>query len=582
MEEKTSFFKALRRTIYFLSFFASFFIFTSTTANAASLYFSPASGKFGVADTFTVTVFVNTQDEAINNAEATINFPTDLLSAVSASQADSVFSLWIQPVTISNSEGTIIFIGGVPTPGYTGKSGKILSAVFKVKKSGKALLNFSSASVRANDGKGTDELSSVGSAQFVLGETTVPTSEPKLTPTPAQPNTPAAPDISSPTHPDQNKWYSEKDVVLIWSFPTGIKSDRVLFSKLFEVVPTITYTPPISSKNLKGVEDGIWYFLAQLRNANGWGQIGNFKVQIDTQKPNINIQEAPREDLAYPKVKFFFSASDSRSGIDYYNVLIDNLPAQVWRDDGSHIYETQALDPGKHVIIAKVFDKAGNSLTDSLEFNISSINSPKITDYPDDLTVGQRLFIKGLSYPDAEVTVWFQKDKGESKKQVMGTDKSGIFSTIFEEKLEEGVYSVWAEVRLKDAKSGPGNKITIGVRQPTFLRIGSWLVSFLAVVITLVALLILLLVILWYAWFKYKQFKNKMKKEVEVVEQTIHAAFDELRESTQKHVSTLEKVKLKRDLTREEAKILLQLKNQLNAAEKHINHEMEQIERDMR
>jgi len=580
MEEKKAFFKSLRLAIYFLSFFASFFIFTGATAKAASLYFSPASGKFDAGNIFTVSVLVNTQSAAINNAEATVNFPAEFLSVISVSQSNSIFSLWPQSVVFSNSAGTISFNGGLPTPGFNGSSGKIFSAVFRVKKAGTASLVFSGASVRANDGKGTDVLSSVGSAQFTLGAI-APTSEPKLTPTPAQPNTPAAPVISSPTHPDENKWYSEKDVVLIWSLPTGIKSDRVLFSKLFEVVPTITYTPPISSKTLANIEDGIWYFLAQLRNANGWGQIGNFKVQIDTQKPNINIQEVPREDLAYPKVKFFFSASDSRSGIDYYNVLIDNLPSQVWRDDGSHIYETQALDPGRHVIIAKVFDKAGNSLTDSLEFNISSINPPKITDYTDDLTAGQRLFIKGLSYPDAEVTVWFQKDKGEPKKQVMGTDKDGVFSTIFEEKVEEGVYSVWAEVRLKDAKSGPGNKITTGVRQPTFLRIGSWLISFLAVSITLMALIILLFLLLWYAWYKYRHFKTKIKEEIESTNKTVHRAFDDLRENMRKQIGLLEKVKLKRDLTREENRILLQLKNQLNNAELSIRTEIEKIERDV-
>ncbi len=580
MEEKKRFFSSLRQTIYFLFFLVSLFIFTGATADAASLYFSPASGRFVVGDVFTVSVFVNTQDEAINNAEATINFPTEFLSVGSVNQLGSIFSLWVQPVAFSNSGGTISFNGGLPTPGFNGKAGKFFSAVFKVKKAGTATLSLSSAAVRANDGKGTNVLSSAGSAQFILVETaTSPISEPV---TPAKPNSPAAPDISSPTHPDQNKWYSEKDVTLIWPVPAGTTGDRVLLSKIFGVVPTITYTPPVSSKKLTDVEDGVWYFLAQLRNVNGWGQIGNFRIQIDTQRPNINIQEVPREDMAYPKIKFFFAANDSRSGIDYYEVQIDNLQSEIWRDDGSHTYETRVLEPGRHVIIAKVFDKAGNSLTDSLEFNIASINPPKITDYPEDLTVGQRLFVKGLSYPDAEVTVWFQKDRGESKKQIMGTDKNGVFSTIFEEKVEEGVYSVWAEVRLKDAKSGPSDKITIGVRKPTFLRIGSWLVSFLAVVITLLGLILLLLLILWYAWYKYRQFKTKIKEEIESTNKTVHKAFDSLRENMRKQIGLLEKVKLKRDLTKEEQRILAQLKDQLNNAELTIRKEIENIEQELK
>lgn len=574
----------MRRTIYFLSFFASFFVFTGATANAASLYFSPASGKLGVGATFTVSVFVNTQNEAINNAEATINFPTDLLSAISASQAGSIFSLWVQPVAISNSAGTITFNGGLPTPGYTGASGKILSAVFKVKKSGAASLNFSSASVRANDGKGTDILSSAGAAQFALGEIvpSAPT-EPQPAPTapPVKSNTPAAPEISSPTHPDPTKWYSTNDVTLTWPVPAGITQTRTLLDKLPTTVPTVTYTSPISSKEIEDIEDGEWYFHVQLRNANGWGQISNFPIKIDTQKPSLEINEIPREDLTYPKVKFSFTASDAMSGIDQFEVQIDNDQPQIWRDDGSHVYETSALDPGRHTLIVKVFDKAGNYSTDSLEFNVASINPPEIKDYPKELTVGQMMFVKGESYPDAQVTVWFQKDKGEPKKQEVKSDKDGLFSTIFVDKLEEGVYSIWAEAQLKGAKSGSSNKITIGVRQPTFLRIGSWLISFLAVVITLLALILFLLLILGYAWYKYREFKTKIQTDIKQVEQTIHKEFDMLRENVRKQIAVLEKVKFKRDLTKEEEKILVQLKKQLNSAEDYIRKEMEKIEKEI-
>ncbi|MEK7131697.1 MAG: hypothetical protein AAB797_03125 [Patescibacteria group bacterium] len=584
MEEKKRVFNSLRRTIYFLSFLAAFFIFTGVTANAASLYFSPNSGKFGVADTFTVSVYVNTQDEAINNAEATINFPTDLLSAISASQAGSIFSLWVQPVTISNSDGSVTFNGGVPTPGYKGASGKILSAVFKVKKSGKASLTFSSASVRANDGKGTDILTSAGTAQFTLGEI-LPTTpvEPKPAPTapPVKSNTPAAPEISSPTHPDPTKWYSANDIALAWPLPSGITQTRVLLGQIPVVVPTVTYTSPISSKEIEEIEDGQWYFHAQLRNANGWGQVSHFPIKIDTQKPNLEVNEVPREDITYPKVKFSLTASDAMSGIDQFEVQIDNAQSQTWNDDGSHVYETSALDPGRHTLIVKVFDKAGNSVVDSLEFNISAINPPEITDYPKDLTVGQMLFVKGLSYPNADVTVWFQKDKEEPVKQEVKTDKDGVFSTIFEEKVEEGIYSIWAEVQARGAKSGPSDKITIGVRQPTFLRIGSWLVSFLAVVITLISLILLLLLILWYAWYKYRQFKIKIQKDIKQVEQTIHKEFDMLRENVRKQIAVLEKVKFKRDLTKEEEKILVQLKKQLNSAEDYIRKEMEKIEKEI-
>ncbi len=65
------------------------------------------------------------------------------------------------------------------------------------------------------------------------------------------------------------------------------------------------------------------------------------------------------------------------------------------------------------------------------------------------------------------------------------------------------------------------------------------------------------------------------------VEKGIHKAFDILRESARKQVSGLEKVKLKRELTKEEGRILNQLKNQLNEAEEFINKEVEKIEREL-
>ncbi len=578
----------IKRLFFILSVFSCFFV--AQSVHAATLFFSPSSGKFGVGDTITVGAYVNTSDQTINNAEAVINFPTEYLSAVSASQANSVFSLWVQPVTISNGAGTISFNGGVPTPGYTGKSGRILTAVFKVLKTGSATITFNSASVRANDGLGTDILSGAGSATFTLGEVVPPKPGDEQTPPPTQtpptqpvkPNTPPAPRVTSETHADSTKWYSAKDVKLAWPLPEGITGTGILLDTIPNSTPTVVYTSPISSKEISGVDDGIWYFHVQLRNGNGWGQTGHFRLQIDTKRPEVLIvTEKVRDDFTNPKVQFNVEATDSLSGIDYYEVQVDNSPSYIWRDPGDHVFETTPLDPGRHVLIMKAFDKAGNSLTDSVEFNVATIDAPVITDVPEDPTTGQILFVKGTTYADAQVSIYSQRGREEPQKHVVQSDKDGKFSTFFEEKLDEGVYSVWAEVTLKGVTSEESNKVTLAVQQLTFLKIGSWLVSFLTVIITLFALMMLLLLVAGYAWYRYKQFKNKMKKEVVVVERAIHAAFDELRESTRKQVSTLEKVKLKRDLTREESRILVQLKNQLNAAEKHINSEIEKIEKDM-
>lgn len=147
---------------YFLSIFllvAFSLLFTQKTY-AATLSISPSSVDVSVGKTVTVKVFVNTLDKSINNAEATILFPTDLLSVTSIGKSSSIFSLWVEEPKFSNSTGTITFNGGVPNPGFSGSNGYIASVTFKAKKKGTASILFSDGAVRENDGLGTNILTS--------------------------------------------------------------------------------------------------------------------------------------------------------------------------------------------------------------------------------------------------------------------------------------------------------------------------------------------------------------------------------------------------------------------------------------
>jgi len=85
------------------------------------------------------------------------------------------------------------------------------------------------------------------------------------------------------------------------------------------------------------------------------------------------------------KNKSYFDASDKTSGIDHYEVKVDNGEYANWLDDGTHVYEIQNNIPGRHTLYAKAVDKAGNYLENSIEFNIDSINPPTITEYSKEL-----------------------------------------------------------------------------------------------------------------------------------------------------------------------------------------------------
>ena len=96
--------------------------------------------------------------KSINNGEATIQFPVDMLEVVSVTKGSSIFTLWVEEPKFSNTTGKISFNGGVPTPGFTGASGYIATVTFKAKKQGTASIIFSDGAVRENDGLGTDIL----------------------------------------------------------------------------------------------------------------------------------------------------------------------------------------------------------------------------------------------------------------------------------------------------------------------------------------------------------------------------------------------------------------------------------------
>ena len=560
-------------------------LFFPVVVEAATLYFSPSSGSYNVGGTFSVGAYVSSADKAMNAASGTAFFSREQLEIISLSKTGSIFSLWVQEPSFSNSAGTINFEGIAFNPGFTGASGKLITVNFRVKEAGVAVLNFSSGSVLANDGQGTNILTSLGNAQFSLGGVAQPGAPEAVTPAELS-GTPQAPEISSPTHPDPTRWYPLDAAKFTWALPADATGARLLVGRISNAVPTVTYIPAISSRELDNLlDDGIWYFSVRLSNDAGWGAISRFRFQIDTEKPTqLIITEIVRADRTDPKVKFIFDASDRTSGIDHYEVQIDNDASQTWQDDGTRTYVTPILGPGKHLLIAKAVDKAGNSLADSVEFEIGALEPPVITEYPKQLSSGESLVVKGTTkYPDAQTAVWFEREGEEIKSQTVGNDAKGNFTLVAEEKLKDGIYKVWAEViDDRGAKSAPSEKVTISIERSAFLKLGSWAVNLLAVAVPLVALVFILLFIIWHGWHKFSLLRKKLKKEVREAESALHKAFDLLKEDIGEQIKMLEKTRTKRQLTEEEGKITKQLKKDLDDAEKFVRKEIEDIEKEVK
>jgi len=561
--------------IYKIALIILFLGMLPVAAEAATLYFSPSSGSHAVGTTFSVSIYVSSADQAMNAASGVISFPQDKLEATSLSKTGSIFTLWVQEPSFSNSAGTINFEGIVLNPGFTGAAGKIITINFRAKAAGSALVNFSSGSVLANDGKGTNILTSLGNAQFSLGY--VGPTVPEATTPSAVSGAPSAPQISSPTHPDPNKWYAKKDAKFTWSLPSDVTSVRLLVGKIPAAIPTVVYTPAINEKEVTNLDDGIWYFHVQLRNASGWGEISHFRFQIDTQPPEpFEIKFVDGKETTHPQPTLAFETTDEMSRIDYYEVKIDQeSPIKIRETE----YKMPVQTLGKHTVIIKAVDRAGNYTLAMTEINILPIEAPIITDYPHELLPASILSIKGTALPEVTIRVYIQKDEKEIKTGETKSDKEGRWTYIEVEPVEKGIYEVWAEaIDSSGAKNRSLEKVTILVSPPAFIRIGKLAIDYLMTIITLLVLILILVLGVIWSWQKIKEKRKKMRKEISEAEKALYQAFKALKQETEEQVAKLDG---KSGLNEREKKICDDLKEALKISEKFIGKEIKDIEKEL-
>lgn len=577
MEEKRRLkFRIIFKGLLLLALFVLVNIFFNIKhADAASLYFSPRSGTYAVGKSFSVGVYVSTSDSA-NAFQGTINFPQDKLQITSLSKSGSIISLWVQEPSFSNSEGTAHFEGVVPNPGYTGSNGKLITINFKVKSSGDAHLGFNDGAVLANDGQATNILSSAGVADFILATASqAPTSD-------SGSSGPNAPKVWSTSHPDQNKWYSDNNPKFEWTLQSGVNAVSYLITASSASNPGTVPDPLTSSRAYKGIADGTSYFHIRFKNSAGWGAISHLKFQIDSVSPTVpKITFLPALPDS-PSTRVYFEATDALSGIDYYEVAIDNaVPTKVSSANISasapHIVSTD--QPGKHLLLVKAYDYAGNYSEATAEFIVTTLTPPKINDI-NNINEQELLHVSGETYPDSFVDI-FLKDpiNNTLSKQSTKSNGFGFFNLVWPDSLSKGSYEISGTVtNEKGDKSKRSEPIKFSVKSAWLSLLMSYIVNFLSPVVILLSLLFAVLFLLWYAWHKFHAFRKKLLLSLKVTEDDLHKAFDTLRESVRKRIIFLEKTKTKRELTLEEEKLMKQLRNDLDGVEKTVKKQIQRIE----
>lgn len=334
-----------------------------TFAAGATLYLSPTSGSFISESTFDISILVNTGDQAINAVSVDLEFPPDKLQIVRSEPSSSVISVWIAQPTFSNKDGRISLTGGLPTPGVNSSAANIITIQFRAKNAGVAKIHFSSNSkVLANDGNGTNILSSTNDSTFNI------TAKPQ-----------AGPTISSPTHPDQNSWYNNNSPSFNWDGGTGVEAISYEFDRNPSTEPDTTAETFVTATSMKTQDDGTWYFHLRIKAEGVWSGTGHYKTQIDTTPPaKFSPVVDPSRAKVSERVITTFQTTDALSGINYYEIKVESMEGQAGESglftEQQSPYVLPTLIEGEYRVIVRAFDKAGNITEGSADVRVSNLS----------------------------------------------------------------------------------------------------------------------------------------------------------------------------------------------------------------
>lgn len=581
-------FKKLRRNKSRIKFLAVllFLVFNfsqvhvkNAKAASASLYLAPASGTYVIGGSFSVSIKVNSGGgEGINAAEGVINYDTNLLDATAVSNGGSIFPFWtVQPAI---SGGTIRFGGGLPPPAYTGAAGHIIKITFKAKKAGKAAVRFASGAVLANDGKGTNILSSMGSASYVISpkvdapKQSKPASDKQESKAPEKEYN--KPIIKSETHPDTEKWYNNNNVKFSWELPSGATGVSIDFNQEPISDPGPKSDGDFNSKEYKDAEDGVWYLHLKFKDSRKWGTIAHYKIMIDTEAPlpfEIFIPEI--EIGEWPVMQF--SAKDERSGLKKYEILAGALDGEVYELEADKTeFQLRDLNVGEHTAIVKAIDNAGNERIASVNFSINALESPKIKNYPREIKPNDNFYVNGTAPADSEILLFIQKSNGDIYKDAVRSDINGDWFYLSLEKFDKGRYIFWAVAKNNNGiKSIPSKKISFLATPPVFAVIGSFVINYFTV---LVSLLFMIFLIIALILFIFIAIKRKLKKETIEIEQVLHDNLKIYASDIDKEFLRLSKYERKTEYKQEKLKTKTILKKKIESAEKKILKEIKDVE----
>lgn len=500
--------------------------FAARTASAATLSVSADPASVAVGGTVDLTVTIDTEGVAVNAAQATLQFPGDLLEVSSVDAADSIFNFWVDGPSFSNETGRITFLGG-STNGFNGSSLRVVRIHAKMKAEGTAQIGFVDGSVAANDGSGTNVLASMHGTSVTASGAPVAETPPKQIvrePTRAE-KVPPAPALEIPLYPDPASWYNTLAPFFVrWVLPSDISGVSTELNQIPKFDPKVS-EGLFDNKILRVPGDGIWYLHVRFRNNVGWGETASVRLAVDTIPPTAfqtAVDPALVTDVPSPVISF--ESADQLSGLQGYSIQVDGEQTVKTAET---TYALPALAPGNHVVNVNAIDQAGNTTNTSVEITTLPIEAPTVSPITEDAYAGEGgLDVGGTAAQGQRLTVDLRRQSGE----LVGTslavpDQNGVWTARFEQPLKEGDYVV--TVTASDERGATSLPVTaaLHVIPRPFLTLGGVEISRVWFFSVVFAVLLLGYV---FGWEVQKRQKKKRGWHVMIAQRDVGSAFEQI------------------------------------------------------
>ncbi|MCX6753407.1 MAG: hypothetical protein NTW62_03645 [Candidatus Nomurabacteria bacterium] len=257
-----------------------------------------------------------------------------------------------------------------------------------------------------------------------------------------------------------------------------------------------------------------------------------------TSTPMFTITPVPTMvEVDLPYKQFTFTISNLVKPIASYNIAIDRGNPIIWNDDGTGIYTTPELESGNHTLVVEAVDTDGNKLVNSIDFTVSALKKPIIKMSNQALLDGDFLVISGTATSNQNVDIYIKSQLDNSddiynillgktsfiqadfeKVGTSLTDKNGLFTFVYDNRIKNGVYSVYVISRTdNNIESKPSDTVLIHVDKNSFQKILTLifraLVFFLLPFIGLLTLLKLIISFFSKIYTIYKRHKESTKIE---------------------------------------------------------------------